>query len=191
MGAEGWGWDANSKTLTLDGLNLNVAGADAAIIIPANSKIVLAGDNTVSCAGPAPGSYYGYGLLCVGGGTLTIEGGGTLSLHGDMPGQAWWCPSAGLYGDDIAITIKGSASVTLSANHADSYADGAAHGIYTVNGISIIIEDKAELVLKGKKGVIHGTATLTYPSGYEIKGWTGSDYTVDVTHSSGKVSFLV
>ncbi len=42
----GYTWDSESKTLTLDGLNLSVSdGSEKAVIVPAGTKIVLAADS--------------------------------------------------------------------------------------------------------------------------------------------------
>ena len=65
---DGYSWTAESKTLTLDGLTLNVTTGDG-ITLPADSKIVLSGTNTVNAGGDL--------IDCAG--KLDISGEGSLT----------------------------------------------------------------------------------------------------------------
>ncbi len=44
----GWVWDNSNKTLTMNGATFSSNGSAAAIKLPADSTIVVSGDNTVS-----------------------------------------------------------------------------------------------------------------------------------------------
>lgn len=68
VAGEGYSWTAESKTLTLDGLTLNVTTGDG-ITLPADSKIVLSGTNTVNAGGDL--------IDCAG--NLDISGEGSLT----------------------------------------------------------------------------------------------------------------
>lgn len=68
VAGEGYSWTAESKTLTLDGLTLNVTTGDG-ITLPADSKIVLSGTNTVNAGGDL--------IDCAG--KLDISGEGSLT----------------------------------------------------------------------------------------------------------------
>lgn len=71
--AEGWSWDASTKTLTLRNANFDIPATDGmAVRLPAGSTVVLEGENTVT----------GIGNSLVGSeGSLTVQGSGTLNLR--------------------------------------------------------------------------------------------------------------
>ena len=78
---EGWSWDANSQTLTLEGLSLTVPQGkleeSAAIYLPDESTIRVKGDNNELNTL----SYHCDGIYCEG--ELTFEGKGTLKIVTD------------------------------------------------------------------------------------------------------------
>ena len=80
---EGWSWNAETKTLTLSGINLDVGleEEEFALNLPDGAKIVLAAgtDNSIS-------NSYGMGILCCDG-SLEITGGGNLSLATNCHGR--------------------------------------------------------------------------------------------------------
>lgn len=73
--AEGWSWDADSKTLTLNGCTIDVLGDQAAIILPEGAVINTVNDtNNIVLSEQADG--------ISGAGALTINGDGELSVTG-------------------------------------------------------------------------------------------------------------
>ncbi len=62
LSVEGWAWDADTKTLTLDGLNI-VTDATPAITVPADATIILAGGsvNTITTTASSGTGIYCYG----------------------------------------------------------------------------------------------------------------------------------
>lgn len=77
--AEGWSWNATSKTLTLDGCTIDVLGNQAAIILPDGAVINTEKDtNNIVLSEQADG--------ISGAGALTIAGAGDLSVTGKEHG---------------------------------------------------------------------------------------------------------
>ena len=77
--AEGWNWDAGSRTLTLDGCTIDVLGNQAAIILPDDAVITTEKDtNNIVLSEHADGIF--------GAGALTIAGAGDLSVTGKSAG---------------------------------------------------------------------------------------------------------
>ena len=107
---EGWSWNAETKTLTLSGINLDVGlkEEEFALNLPDGAKIVLAAgtDNSIS-------NSYGMGILCCDG-SLEITSGGNLSL-------ATNCHGIRAY-SNLTIDMTGSLGITVGDGY---YEDGA------------------------------------------------------------------
>ena len=73
----GWRYDYETKTLTLDGANINTGHNESGIYSTTNLNVVLNNSNTIS------GSNYG---IFVEGGDLTIFGSGSLHVTGNFDG---------------------------------------------------------------------------------------------------------
>ena len=104
---ENWTWTQSSKTMTLNGVDVNCWGVFA-IELPADSTIVFQGTNTVFS-----GSNTGGGIRCAG--DLTITGTGVLSVIGYVAIVASNLTISG--GTVTAICSAGNsiASITLPA----------------------------------------------------------------------------
>lgn len=153
---EGWSWDYQSKTLTLEGINL-ITSSSSAIRLPENSTIVLAGDsdNTVT-------STYNSDVIgeadCIGisgEGNLIIEGSGTLSVQSGNTANnyslAIYTPndltiSGGIINasggaassSSMGLYSLGTMSITDGTITADGASDtGYSYGIYSVGNLSI------------------------------------------------------
>jgi uncharacterized repeat protein (TIGR02543 family) len=110
---EGWNWDADSKTLTLSGINWNSEKqAQTTTNLPAHTKIILTDgtDNFIQ------NEKVGYAIVCDG--DLSISGGGNLTV---MSGES------GIYAMGfLMINVSGILDV-----------DGYSNSIYSTYGIEI------------------------------------------------------
>ncbi|HYE69658.1 MAG TPA: hypothetical protein VEA58_13660, partial [Anaerovoracaceae bacterium] len=128
---DGWAWDSSTSTLTLSGINLSTASANA-LIVPTNTAIVLVGDNYVESTQSS--GNYSYGLYAVNG--LTISGSGTLTVTGGSIDSGF--STYGMYVDKGSTTIN-NGTVTASGGTALGF-NGRSYGIYhtgwtlTING---------------------------------------------------------
>lgn len=76
--AEGWSWDQENKTLTLDGLAMEISTGNNGIEVPLGTIIVLKGTNKIDMLDT---TYPRDAIYCSGGsGNLVIRGGGTLDI---------------------------------------------------------------------------------------------------------------
>lgn len=143
---EGWTWDAESKTLTLSGINLDVGlkEEEFAVKLPDGAKIVLAGgtDNSIS-------NSYGMGILCCDG-SLEITGGGNLSLATNAHGIRAY--------SNLTIDMTGSLGITVGAKWVDIENMGLRVGhpseggnlvIRNCNTLSIVSEDDQGIRVDG------------------------------------------
>lgn len=76
LDAEGWKWDNNTLTLTMNGLNMNVPNFGA-ILLPSNATIEVIGTNSIVC-----GTEYGNAIT--GFESLIIKGNGTLDISSKL-----------------------------------------------------------------------------------------------------------
>lgn len=149
--AEGWSWDADTRTLILNNATI-ISDEVYALRIPYGT-IVLEGNNTIksTCYNPSS-SGWGYpttaGIYCYNG-NLTIEGSGSLTAVGGVAKGS----SYGIYSNKGRITINGGTILT----------QGGECGVYGSHGI------KASSSLTINGGFVTaegGPATGTYASSY-------------------------
>ncbi|WP_419822860.1 S-layer homology domain-containing protein [Anoxybacterium hadale] len=127
--AEGWSWHYQSKTLTLEGINL-ITVETTALRLPENSTIVLAedSDNTVTSTydSDVVGEADCLGISCEG--NLTIEGSGTLSVQ------------SGNTANNYSLAIYTPNDLTISGgtiNASGGAASSSSTGLYSLGTISI------------------------------------------------------
>lgn len=127
--AEGWSWEYQSKTLTLEGINL-VTSSSSAIRLPANSTIVLEedSDNTVTSTydSDVKGEADCLGISCEG--NLTIEGSGTLNVQ------------SGNTANNYSLAIYTPNDLTISGgtiNASGGAASSSSMGLYSLGTMSI------------------------------------------------------
>ena len=177
VAGEGYSWTAESKTLTLDGLTLNVTTGDG-ITLPADSKIVLSGTNTVNaggdlidCAGKldisGEGSLTGevttvsddYAGIRTNGGSLTIT---DSKLDLTINPQYSTAPTITTKKDNSSggsISLLGSANVTTrTATQGKGW--GLCSGAYGSSG-AIMIEEGASLTAIGLYQAIYAGKEAT------------------------------
>ena len=165
---EGWSWNAETKTLTLSGINLDVGleEEEFALNLPDGAKIVLAAgtDNSIS-------NSYGMGILCCDG-SLEITGGGNLSLatncHGiraysnltiDMTGSLVITVDDGYYEDgDKWVSIQ---NMGLRVGHPS---EGGNLVIRNCNTLSIVSEDDQGIRVDGDVSISNcGKVSVSAP----------------------------
>jgi hypothetical protein len=154
----GYAWVNSSKTLTINGLNLNVTGSNA-LTLPAGSKLVLNGSNTITSTGD-----FGINMP---NGNVTVEGTGSLTVSGQ---------SAGIYTDGSAVSpFKG---ITINSGNITAIAT-----YYSGNGINCV---SGGIYITG--GVVTALGKLSNGYGYGIKG-SGVSITGGYVYANGvKVS---
>ena len=114
-------WDGS--TLTLNGVNF-VTTASTALQLPANTTIVLNGENTITGGDSDSSTCFGIYAWS----NLTISGTGTLNVTAGSSTKS----SIGIRADDN-LTITGG-TVTATGKAAT---DGASHGIFAGDGVTI------------------------------------------------------
>ena len=140
VAGEGYSWTAESKTLTLDGLTLNVTTGDG-ITLPADSKIVLSGTNTVNAGGDL--------IDCAG--KLDISGEG--SLTGEVTTMS----------DDYAGIRTNGGSLTIT----DSKLDLTINPQYSTAPTITTKKDNSS----GGSISLLGSANVTTRTATQGKGW--------------------
>lgn len=130
----GWQWNAKEKTLLLDGLQLNwdydKMPANAAIQLPADSKIHLTENSTNEVRIKADELANTIVVLCEENGDLSIEGNGTLSMSGEIVYS--------ILAKEGNIIIENG---TIQLNHKKGYGIRAENGVYIQNNGNITVKD--------------------------------------------------
>lgn len=171
---DGWSYDRETKTLTLDNYAYSGAGyKNAAIYAEEDVHIVLKGENKIQCTG-----YYG---ICIKKATLSIMGKGSLEVAGS---------DYGIYtsGWNIGALTIGK-EVLLFASSGD-VASGSSYGI-RADG-AFVIQDQADVTAVGgyapvRSCGIYAYTTLTIGDSAKVSATGGgsSDTTGDETDSYG------
>ena len=157
-------WNNSTNTLTLNGVNFTTAAATA-VKLPADTTIVLNGENTIKGGDAASGACYG--IFCEG--NLTIQGTGTLNVTGGDAG--------GTGSNDRSCGIYTENALTMSSGIVKAYAGTSAKaslGIYSKGNFTI--SGTADVTGKG------GTATGDGSFGINAEG--------EVLISGGKVEAI-
>lgn len=120
----GWSWNAESKTLTLSGINLDVGFKEEgfAVKLPDGAGVILAeGTNN------AISNITGSGIVC--NGSLNISGGGNISLNSyDDAIYAY---------DNLTIEMTGNLQIYISSDSSDSYGMGIFVGPFCGPEVSV------------------------------------------------------
>ena len=162
--SNGWSWDYDTKTLTLDGVNIQVTLPDSdgdihsVVTVPDGTEIVLKGENTIIQTGSVEYTSYALGAVntdttnCDG--TMTISGdgvlnaenrstdsmtrslGGTIILNGGTVNAT---------GKVVAESLEIHNDGALNANATTASFDGAAVGV----GGSITVDGNGKLTAIG------------------------------------------
>ena len=178
---DGWDWDSASRTLTLSGLDIEVASTASrdviyAVILPGNSTIVLAEGsvNTIRLSvsdSDIRSSYAVYAL-----GALSIKGAGSLDATVTCRSES--C-SFGIYAAGN-ISISDGAKITASGGEVESRTGGCSAGIGTAEAFSI---SSSSLTSSGARaaspsiscGAFVGEQASFVNSVVSSKGLTGSE----------------
>lgn len=167
--AEGWSWSYATKTLTLNGVDINVTGVIVyGIQLPAASTITLAANSTNKIVSTYHGTY-GHGALTVNGsgylqilanrnglynaGALNIDGVENLHIT-----DCWY----GIFAKSVTIT---NSDIIITSNY-----DGAI-GIYTDNVTISGTTDLAVTLTNGSSNGIIGTGGYYAISNIIIKDY--------------------
>ena len=170
---EGWSWDQDVLTLTLDGLELNGDGESTyAIGLPDNSTIVLQGTNLVKID-------VGHGIFCDG--NLTITGSGVLDIIADDAGM-FLSDDAGIFSYGTVTISGGTVNINIQNMGIFSY------DIVTISGgtVNIATGTRGFGIYTYEK-VIIDKGTLNIDSGIEGYGIHGGDVII----SGGTVNISV
>jgi len=159
LAAEGWAWDANTSTLTLNGLDLSCDSGDA-VSLPPDSTIVLMGSNNI-----ANTDHSGYGIH---GDGLTVEGSGSLTISSDGDG-------ININGD---LTIQ-SSTLNITVSDGSGIVVG---GAVTINASDFGIMTNGALNISGGNGTIQATLwaavsadAITLDPGVTVKGGAANE----------------
>ena len=147
-----WTWDAADKVLTLNNVYLDITD-EHAIEIPADSKIILTGENIISVTGNDVSGIYSEGSLAISGdGSLSITvncsfGSGAVFIDSDTvsllkiniegaltvkaPNAA-----AGIFALECDVNISTDDNLTLS---------GSSYGIMSTRGIKLAAQGKIDI----------------------------------------------
>jgi len=160
--AEGWAWDHTTLTLTLSGVDINVA-AGPAIDLPGSSTIILVGSSNTVTNTAAGGGVITRGINA---GPLTISGSGSLEVN----------TSGGSSGiSAFGLTITGGAAITVNpAGYALS-----AHDDIVISNSSLLAN--GEIFTMVGDIIIHNS-NITIVSG--DTGLNASDGNVAITNST-------
>ena len=161
-GTENSTWDADTKTLTLNGVNFTTTAA-IAVKLPAGSTIVLAEGTTNTITGGNSASEDCYGIYAEG--NLTISGSGTLNVTAGNASSR----SCGIYAGsntDKALTIS---SGTVIATGGD-VSSGPSFGIYTLGYFTI--SGTADVTGKGGTATGDGSFGISAEKQVNISGGT-------------------
>ena len=165
---EGWHYDAESNTLTLNGYSYNQAGySDAAIYADGDLNIELNGTNTVACTT--------YGIYVQG--NLTIDGTGSLDAASSS--------GFGIYTKDGDITINGGTVTATGANSKPAIRSDGGSVLITDGKVTATARgDQVSALSAGQKVKISGgdvnaqnPEKANYQYGYGIDGGTGVEIT--------------
>ena len=179
----GWSWVANTKTLTLSGLNFTTMARDA-MYLPDGARIVLqeGTTNTVESvilgennALSSTGIYAAGKLEISGSGTLNVAGGGVVSEGGTGSKS-----SSGIYGRND-ITLSGAVTVNATGGAVSGNSGilnaNSSYGVYSYNG-TVSVTGSATVNAKGGAATAGGNehamscGVLADGGSFEAKGGT-------------------
>lgn len=133
--AEGWSWDNETKTLTLDNVNFAVSDEPSALIVD-SATIILKGTNTIkSTYNNTKGGYTSMGIYAVNG-HLTFEGDGSLTAMGGTTNGSSIGIAAGLAGIG-SITINSGSVTALGGTSTSSSSGGLQTSSLSINAGSL------------------------------------------------------
>ncbi|MDL2233686.1 carbohydrate-binding domain-containing protein [Ruminococcaceae bacterium OttesenSCG-928-L11] len=144
IATEGWKWDQNTSTLTLNGLDIATTGSNRGIQTAINITIVLEGSDNKIETEEAHGIYANGSLIIQGDGALTVNAGrsgiymasgalaiesGTLNLNGNPTNSN----QSGIFTGSASpgITINGGVVTATGDKGIEVYGDNSS---FTING---------------------------------------------------------
>ncbi len=152
--AEGWTWDKESKTLTLNNVNFDVINEISALRLNTSATIVLVGSNSIKSTYPDTKEAYVTAGLMLASGSWVFEGDGSLMVSG---GES----RGGSHGIYAYVTNYGSITInsgTITATGGFSKGSSAA-GISAWNNRLII--NGGTVIAVGGTAYNGNTTTLT------------------------------
>ena len=169
---EGYSWDSASKTLTLTNYKMTEPCNDTAIILPAGTKLILNGENTLNSKNGALIDAKGT-LEISGTGNLTGSAGGEAALNAqgaltikdcklDLTNPSPWKTVICTNGN--ALTIADRADVSLHT------AESSGWGIKTGRGGNFTLGSDAKLVIKGGTGILAEGASVKIAGTLDVSG---------------------
>lgn len=175
-GRKCWTWDQDNATLTLDGVDIEVSGAESAISFEGSgdTKLVLKGNNTISHKNGTFSSvntiYARYGLEISGTGAVTINA-------SDKTGSDIRAISSGIYtGGKLRITSGSVTAVSgaVSTTGTVYYTGSESYGLWGYGGVEITggtVNATGGYVESVNYGVSHGICNGT-SAGIHLSGGT-------------------
>ena len=127
--SEGWAWDKNTNTLTLDNVDFSVSNEESTLLLKTSVTIVLIGSNTIENSCSSKSMSVGIestngNLVFSGDGSLTVSGGKTeliswgifVDSHSDMTINSGTITAmggyaSGTYSDASGIRVKGQLKI--------------------------------------------------------------------------------
>ena len=184
LSADGWAWDQETLTLTLDGFDFNRTRLNsepyAAILLPDGATIALKNENDITATD------FAYGVEALG--DLTVTGPGGVTVNAGLNSGAW---VRAIYvegdlmieGGAVSVSVTGSSSggacygilsdgnTAISGAAVSVNANDGAYGIYAGSG-DIAIDGGTVDVAAESSGIYAGSG------GIEIKGGANVAVTV-------------
>ncbi|MBR5228849.1 MAG: S-layer homology domain-containing protein [Firmicutes bacterium] len=161
---DGWTWDTETATLTLSDLDLTVEGTNA-ILLPANSTVVLEGDNTITSLD----SETEQNALIGCDGDVTFKGNGSLSISADKNikhiilsfGSVSFISTEVNMMIDVENPDGGDSEDAVVCAYEDIIIDGALIGVGTNNGISGLCSETGSVKISNNSEVLISIESYT------------------------------
>lgn len=183
---DGWSWDYDTKTLTLDGVNIQATTDSMSVVtVPDGTEIVLNGNNTIVQTNTGDSDTYVLSAVnnkevnCDG--TMTISGGITVDGNGSL--TAVGCANESTLNSAILLTSNFGDKISVSENGSITVPEGNAArvGIYYSGNNG----DGMDAEISGGKVTAYGTKYGIYKVNLIMSG-TGSVYTTGGSYAIGQ-----
>ncbi|MCI2056645.1 MAG: S-layer homology domain-containing protein [Oscillibacter sp.] len=183
LDTDGYHWDAATATLTLKNFHLTASAAApaGAITLPAQSNLVLEGDNTVVNTGGGDGIQGASSQT----GTMTISGSGSLHVSAILGGIKTYDGDLQINSGTICATSSGDMAIrgqTVTISGGTVLATGGVYGIANANRAKNITISGGTVTAIGKTGnglnamnELHIAGGTVNAKGGKTAAWASSD----------------